>query len=380
MQTSLPPIADIENSDVAQWLALSQTLGLGNAAFCQLLTKFGSPEAIYSANISQLREVVDDDIARKISQGVNMDAIAPTLDWLQNNNAHVVTLANRTYPQRLLEISNPPAVLYAIGNLHWLNHPSIAIVGSRNATPQGEKNAEEFAASLCNFGLCVVSGMALGIDGAAHRGALKANAATIAVVGTGLDIVYPARHRDLAHKIAERGLIISEFPLGTPSKAQNFPRRNRLISGLSLGCLVVEANIDSGSLITARLATEQGREVFAIPGSIHSPVAKGCHQLIKQGAKLVENTQDILEEIKNLLPVHRSANSPSGLIGEMALETEAGLGSNTVLDLMGFDAINFDSLQQLSTLTTEALSAMLMMLELDGKITVLNGNKYQRLI
>ena len=380
MQTSLPPIADIENSDVAQWLALSQTLGLGNAAFCQLLTKFGSPEAIYSANISQLREVVDDDIARKISQGVNMDAIAPTLDWLQNNNAHVVTLANRTYPQRLLEISNPPAVLYAIGNLHWLNHPSIAIVGSRNATPQGEKNAEEFAASLCNFGLCVVSGMALGIDGAAHRGALKANAATIAVVGTGLDIVYPARHRDLAHKIAERGLIISEFPLGTPSKAQNFPRRNRLISGLSLGCLVVEANIDSGSLITARLATEQGREVFAIPGSIHSPVAKGCHQLIKQGAKLVENTQDILEEIKNLLPVHRSANSPSGLIGEMALETEAGLGSNTVLDLMGFDAINFDSLQQLSTLTTEALSAMLMMLELDGKITVLNGNQYQRLI
>ena len=380
MQTSLPPIADIENSDVAQWLALSQTLGLGNAAFCQLLTKFGSPEAIYSANISQLREVVDDDIARKISQGVNMDAIAPTLDWLQNNNAHVVTLANRTYPQRLLEISNPPAVLYAIGNLHWLNHPSIAIVGSRNATPQGEKNAEEFAASLCNFGLCVVSGMALGIDGAAHRGALKANAATIAVVGTGLDIVYPARHRDLAHKIAERGLIISEFPLGTPSKAQNFPRRNRLISGLSLGCLVVEANIDSGSLITARLATEQGREVFAIPGSIHSPVAKGCHQLIKQGAKLVENTQDILEEIKNLLPVHRSANSPSGLIGEMALETEAGLGSNTVLDLMGFDAINFDSLQQLSTLTTEALSAMLMMLELDGKITVLSGNKYQRLI
>ncbi len=376
----MPSIADIVNRDVAQWLALNQTPGLGNSAFCQLLAKFGSPEAIYSASIGQLREVVDDEIAQKIKQGADIDAIAPTLDWLQKDNAHVVTLADSAYPQILLEINNPPAVLYAIGNLNWLNHPSIAIVGSRNATPQGEKNAEEFAASLCNFGLCVVSGMALGIDGAAHRGALKAsgksNGATIAVVGTGLDIVYPARHRDLAHKIAERGLIISEFPLGTPSKAQNFPRRNRLISGLSLGCLVVEANIDSGSLITARLATEQGREVFAIPGSIHSPVAKGCHQLIKQGAKLVENTQDILEEIKNLLP----ETSPTGLMEKVLSETATSPEVNTVLTLMGFDAINFDTLQQRTALTTEALSAMLMMLELEGKITVLAGNQYQRLI
>jgi DNA processing protein len=376
----MPPIADIESSDVAQWLALNQTSGLGNAALCQLLTKFGSPEAIYSASLSQLRDVVDDEIAQKIKQGVDIDAIAPTLDWLQKDNAHVVTLADSAYPQRLLEINNPPAVLYAIGNLHWLNHPSIAIVGSRNSTPQGEKNAEEFAASLCNFGLCVVSGMALGIDGAAHRGALKAsgksNGATIAVVGTGLDIVYPARHRDLAHQIAERGLIISEFPLGTPSKAQNFPRRNRLISGLSLGCLVVEANIDSGSLITARLATEQGREVFAIPGSIHSPVAKGCHQLIKQGAKLVENTQDILEELKNLL----TEISPTGLMDKATPESSTSPQANTVLTSMGFDAISFDVLQQRTALTTEALSAMLMVLELEGKITVLAGNQYQRLI
>jgi DNA processing protein len=324
-----------------------------------------------------LREVVDADIARKIGQGVDVDAIAPTLDWLQKDNAHIVTLADNEYPQKLLEITNPPAVLYAIGNLHWLNHPSIAMVGSRSSTQQGEKNAEDFAQSLCNSGLCVVSGMALGIDGAAHRGALKANGATIAVVGTGLDIVYPARHRDLAHKIAERGLIISEFPLGTPSKAQNFPRRNRLISGLSLGCLVVEANIDSGSLITARLATEQGRDVFAIPGSIHSPVAKGCHQLIKQGAKLVESTQDILEEIKNLLP---TTNSPTGLMPHLGTNISNATEANTVLGLMGYDAINFDTLLQLSALTTEALSAMLMVLELDGKITVLNGNKYQRLM
>lgn len=372
---------DKQLNDIKHWLALNQTQGLGNAAFCQLLTKFGSPEGIYSASISQLREIVDEDTARKISQGIDADAIAPTLKWLQKDNAHIVTLADSEYPQKLLEISNPPAVLYAIGNLHWLNYPSIAMVGSRSATPQGEKNAEEFAQSLCHSGLCVVSGMAIGIDGAAHRGALKANGATIAVVGTGLDIVYPARHRDLAHKIAERGLIISEFPLGTPSKAQNFPRRNRLISGLSLGCLVVEANIDSGSLITARLATEQGREVFAIPGSIHSPVAKGCHLLIKQGAKLVESTQDILEEIKHLLPVAKQIiHSPTGLMTHLGANETNASEANTVLALMGYDAINFDNLQQLSALTTESLSAMLMMLELDGKITVLQGNQYQRLV
>jgi DNA processing protein len=370
--------ADLD--ELSLWIALSQTPGLGNAALCQLLTKYGSPEAIYNASIKQLREIVEEDVARKISLGLNVEAIAPTLNWLQKDNVHVVTLADSEYPQKLLEINNPPAVLYAIGHLRWLNHPSLAMVGSRSATPQGEKNAEDFAESLCNQGLCIVSGMALGIDGAAHRGALKANGATIAVVGTGLDIVYPARHRDLAHKIAERGLIISEFPLGTPSKAQNFPRRNRLISGLSLGCLVVEANIDSGSLITARLATEQGREVFAIPGSIHSPVAKGCHRLIKQGAKLVENTQDILEEIKQLLPATTSAYSPTGLIGNIEKNQDTALEGNTVLELMGFDAINFDTLQRLTALTTEALSAMLMLLELDGKITVLQGSKYQRLI
>ena len=380
MQPILQSSTDIQASDVAQWIALNQTQGLGNATLCQLLTKFGSPQAIYSASIGQLREVVDDETARKINHGVDTETIKPTLDWLKKDNAHIVTLADSEYPQKLLEISNPPAVLYAIGNLPWLNHPSLAIVGSRSAKPQGEKNAEEFSASLCHLGLCVVSGMALGIDGAAHRGALKANGATIAVVGTGLDIVYPARHRDLAHKIAERGLIISEFPLGTPSKAQNFPRRNRLISGLSLGCLVVEANIDSGSLITARLSTEQGREVFAIPGSIHSPVAKGCHQLIKQGAKLVENTQDILEEIKHLLPTSKLSYSPTGLTSEINSATVTGQAGNTVLDLMGFDAINFDHLQQLSALTTEVLSAMLMVLELEGKITVLAGNQYQRLI
>jgi DNA processing protein len=389
-------MADLTDSDVARWLSLNQTPGLGNASICQLLTKFGSPEAIYKAKYNQLREIVGDEIAHTIQAGVNEDIIAPTLKWLQKDNVHLVTLADSTYPQQLLEITNPPAVLYAIGNLNWLNHPSIAMVGSRSSTPQGEKNAEDFAQSLCEHGLCIISGMALGIDGAAHRGALKANGATIAVVGTGLDIVYPARHRDLAHKIAERGLIISEFPLGTPSKAQNFPRRNRLISGLSLGCLVVEANLGSGSLITARLAIEQGREVFAIPGSIHSPVAKGCHLLIKQGAKLVESVQDILEEINvaelnldktNLAEINReklknvmSNNSPSGLSADSSFATPTSLEANTVLASMGFDAINFETLRTSTGLTTEALSSMLMVLELEGKLTTLAGGKYQRLI
>ena len=336
--------------DIQNWLTLSQIAGLSNAGLCQLLAKFGTPDAIFNASKTQLAEIVSSEIAQKITLGIDIDAIAPTLKWLEKDNTHLVTLADETYPKQLLEISNPPAILFAIGNLHWLNHPSIAMVGSRSATPQGEKNAEEFAESLCNQGLCVVSGMALGIDGAAHRGALKANGATIAVVGTGLDIEYPARHRDLAHQIAQRGFIISEFPLGTSSKAQNFPRRNRIISGLSLGCLVVEANIDSGSLISARLATEQGREVFAIPGSIHSPVAKGCHLLIKQGAKLVENTQDILEEINwvTLKNMHKSI-SPSGLM------THSGIApseANSIGSSMGFDPIDFATLQSHTTLTT----------------------------
>ena len=368
METTKP-----ESDDVQLWIALTQIPGLGNADIRQLLTLFGSPDHIFGASAHQLKTVVSDAIAAKILQGIAVDKIQPTLDWLQKGNTHLVTLADTTYPQSLLQISNPPTVLYAIGQLDWLNQPSIAIVGSRHATPQGEKNAENFAENLCNQGLCVVSGLAMGIDGAAHRGSLKSNGGTIAVVGTGLDIVYPAKHRELAHQIAQRGLIVSEFPLGTPSKAQHFPRRNRIISGLSLGCLVVEANIDSGSMITARLATEQGREVFAIPGSIHSPVSKGCHQLIKQGAKLVESSTDILEDLKHVLP------KPSLLNWQVSTD-ESSSEANLVLSAMGFDAISFETLLETSGLTPETLSSMLMILELDGKVTTLAGSNYQRLM
>jgi DNA processing protein len=243
-------------------------------------------------------------------------------------------------------------------------------VGSRNASVQGEKNAESFAQGLCEYGLCVVSGLALGIDGAAHRGALKATGATIAVVGTGLNIVYPAKHRELAHQIVQRGLIISEFSLGTPSKPQNFPKRNRIISGLSLGCLVVEANLQSGSQITARLAAEQGREVFAIPGSIHSPMAKGCHQLIKQGAKLVDDLRDIIDE----LGIIKNDSKNSKIGAEPHVTTE-----HQLLDLIGFEPISIEAIVHLSDLTVSEVSSILMLLELEGKITNLAGGLYQRL-
>lgn len=361
-------MADSDQAEFALWVALSLIPGLGSQGLCKLLREFGSPEAIFAAPASQLKEIVSRDVAHLISQGQDTDQLQTSLAWLQHDNNHLVTFSDEHYPQALLQIADPPPILYAKGNVDLLSQPAIAIVGSRNATAQGEKNAEDFASALCHAGLCVVSGMALGIDGAAHRGALKAGGATIAVVGTGLDIVYPAKHRDLAHQIAQHGLILSEFPIGTPSRAQNFPRRNRLISGLSLGTLVVEANIQSGSLITAKLAAEQGREVFAIPGSIHSPVSKGCHQLIKQGAKLVDNIQDIVDELGIF-----TTNSSQNFSSVTPVET------NPVLDSMGFDPIGMDVLIERSGLTSENLSAILLVLELENKIASLPGGRYQRI-
>jgi len=356
--------------DKSLWISLSNIQGVGSQTFCQLLTMFGNPANVYAASFKQLIEVVSEKIASEIGKGVDKSALSDSLDWLSQDNNHLVTLADPYYPKALLEIPDPPPLLYAKGNLALLNQRSIAIVGSRNASVQGEKNAEAFAEGLCSYGLCVVSGLALGIDGAAHRGALKANGATIAVVGTGLDIVYPAKHRDLAHQIAQHGLIISEFSLGTPSKPQNFPRRNRIISGLSLGCLVVEANLQSGSQITARLSAEQGREVFAIPGSIHSPMSKGCHQLIKQGAKLVDSLQDIVEELN----LNNSASNTS-------LQSVSNADSdNALLKIMGYEQMTLENLVRLSGLTVSEVSSMLMLLELEGSIASLAGGQYQKIM
>jgi DNA processing protein len=363
--------AQDEIKEKLQWISLGSIHGLGAQTFYQLLQRFGSTTAIYAASHSQLREIVSDKIAIEIGKGFEVTAVQNAADWLNQTNNHLVTLADSEYPQALLEIADPPPFLYAKGELKLLNQPSIAIVGSRNASIQGEKNAEAFAHDISLQGLCIVSGMALGIDGAAHRGALKADGATIAVVGTGLDIVYPAKHRDLAHEIAKHGLIISEFNLSTPSKPQNFPKRNRIISGLSLGCLVIEANLQSGSQITARLAAEQGREVFAIPGSIHSPMSKGCHQLIKQGAKLVDCIQDITDEL--------SINKTSTSHQSDGIQNERG-ASHPLLEIMGFDPISLENLVSLTDLTVSEVSSMLMLLELEGSIASLPGGKYQKII
>ncbi len=270
------------------FLALSLTRGLGGESARLLLKEFGSPDAVFAASIGSLKSVVKAEIAAEIKKGIADEAIAPAQAWLEEPGNHIVTLADSDYPQALLNIPDPPLLLYVKGRLDLLNRAALAIVGSRSATPQGIHNAEAFAKSLSEAGLCIISGLAHGIDAAAHHGALrgqgKNRGSSIAIVGTGLDKVYPAANRELAHALAQQGTLVSEFPLGTPPLAANFPRRNRLISGMSLGCLVVEASLQSGSLITARLALEQGRDVFAIPGSIHAPQSKGCHALLKQGA------------------------------------------------------------------------------------------------
>jgi DNA processing protein len=358
------------DASLKAWLALSLTRGLGGENARRLLREFGSPDAVFAASVSSLKSVVKTDVAAEISKGIADDAVAPALVWLEDNNNHIVTLADSDYPQALLNIPDPPLLLYVKGRLDLLNRSALAVVGSRNATPQGINNAEAFAKSLGDAGLCIISGLAHGIDAAAHRGALRSqgndSGGSIAIVGTGLDIVYPAANRELAHALAQQGALISEFPLGTPPLAANFPRRNRLISGMSLGCLVVEASLQSGSLITARLALEQGRDVFAIPGSIHAPQSKGCHALLKQGAKLVETAQDILEELGGSIEAPAAASGSEG-------------ANPMLLEHLGFDPVDVDTLSLRCGLTIAELSAMLLTLELSGHICVLPGGLYQRI-
>jgi DNA processing protein len=353
------------------WLALSLTRGLGGEGARQLLKEFGSPEAVFAASSSSLKSVVKAEVAAEIGKGYPDEAIAPTLAWLEDSNNHIVTLADSDYPQALLNIPDPPLLLYVKGRLDLLNHSALAMVGSRNATPQGIANAEAFAKSFSAAGLCIISGMAHGIDAAAHRGALRGQGSSIAVIGTGLDKVYPAANRDLAHALAQQGALISEFPLGTPPLPANFPRRNRIISGMSLGCLVVEASLQSGSLITARLALEQGRDVFAVPGSIHAPQSKGCHALLKQGAKLVESAQDILEELGGLL-ITPSLNSVTQGIDIQGTDY-------VLLEHLGFDPVDVETLRVRSGLTIAELSAMLLTLELSGHVSTIPGGLYQRI-
>ncbi len=366
--------------DLASWLRLEQTSGVGPDSARKLLAAFGMPENIFTAKLSALQQVVPQRIAHALlaPPPENVRAlIEATHGWAAQAGNHVLTLADTDYPPALLEISDPPILLYAKGRLDLLSRPALAMVGSRNATVQGITNAEKFSEALSLAGLSIVSGMALGIDAAAHRGALLAAkqaphaGSTIAVIGTGADIVYPARNRTLAHQIAETGCILSEYPLGMPAIASNFPRRNRIISGLARGVLVVEAALQSGSLITACMAAEQGRDMFAIPGSIHSPLSKGCHQLIKQGAKLVETAQDILEELQYASPAANAASKSAA----PALDAQA----RQILQALGFDPVDADTLAARCQLDMATLHAQLLLLELSDQLEILPGALYRRL-
>jgi DNA processing protein len=357
------------DDELAAWLKLSLTPGLRAATLLQLLRAFGSPEAVRGAGRAALARHVPPDIAIQIGRHEPDAAVAAVGTWLDEPGNRLITLGDAHYPRQLLQIPDPPLLLYVKGRVELLAHPAIAIVGSRNASAQGIANAEAFARSLGNAGLTVVSGLALGIDAAAHRGGLASPASSVAILGTGADIVYPADNRGLAHELADRGALVSEFPLGTRPMKGHFPRRNRLISGLGLGCLVVEAAAQSGSLITARLATEQGREVFAIPGSIHSPLSKGCHALIRQGAKLVESAGDILEELH--LP------TPSVAPVDVAPGSEHP-GTRHLLAILGEEPCDRDTLAQRSGFAAGELAALLTQLEIDGVVALLPGGLVQR--
>ena len=431
---------NLSEAEISAWLKLTLANGVGSSVQRSLLKEFGSPQAIFDAGELLIEKYIGQSKAQKLFAAQTDEIIEQTLTWLQlSEQHHIITLADENYPKILLNISDPPTIIYARGNIELLNHQGLAVVGSRNATPQGLLNAENFCQVIANFGLPIISGLALGIDSAAHKGALKAaNGATLAVIGTGINRMYPASNKNLALQILEQnGLIITEFPLNTSPSPENFPRRNRLISGLSLGILVVEATIDSGSLITAKLAAEQGREVFAIPGSIHSPLSKGCHKLIRQGAKLVETANDILEELRfkpyvpnikkvepelvikkeNIENVENNIEKTEKIENDKITKAKATNKNtktatknktkskttnkktakntinkiesnnennnddniNKVLNFMGYSPCTLDELVERTNISAAEILTHLLTLEMQGKISTIPGGSYQRL-
>ena len=377
--------------ELRAWLRLAHAKRLRPQALRTLLAAFGGPCEVLSESFASLAEAVDTAAAEAVLappcdvEGVPFDHyIEEVLAWASGPGNHLLTLADASYPQALLTMPDPPPLLYAKGRLDLLQARAVAIVGSRNATPQGLEDARRFARALSDAGLVVVSGLALGIDASAHRGALEGGAGTISVIGTGADLVYPAAHHTLAHEIARDGAILSEWPLGTPARSANFPQRNRLIAGLSGGVLIVEAAMRSGSLITARLANEMGRDVFAIPGSIHAPVSQGCHRLIKEGAKLVETPEDVLEEFgfspaqaaalgaKRAKPHPVSASWASARLPDEAVSPDAG----RVLSALGHAPATLEILAARTDLDGATLQGALLQLELSGRVAALPGGRF----
>jgi DNA processing protein len=355
---------------VEAWASLQLLPGVSARMLAGLLKALGGPEEVRGASRAGLAKLVPLEVASAIERGPDPALLERTLSWIAEPGHALVAWDNADYPRALLTISDPPPAFYYSGRHELLNRPSIAIVGSRNATPQGMDNAEAFAATLSGAGFTIVSGLALGIDTAAHRGGLSAGGSSIAVMGTGPDRIYPSANRGLGQRLAAEGGVLSEFPIGTPPLPANFPRRNRLLSGLSRGVLVVEATLASGSLITARFAAEQGREVFAVPGSIHSPFSKGSHRLIKEGAKLVETAHDVLEELGGVAPTE----GPGTQVAARDVEGDAG----RVLEALGHDPAGVDALTTRTGLAAGAISVALVELELSGRITSLPGGAFQR--
>ncbi len=354
------------------WLALIRAPHIGPATFYSLLHQFNEPEAVFKASRAALEKLgLRSDTLAYLREPV-WDQVDADLAWLDQPGAQILLLNDSNYPPLLKAIPDPPPLLFVLGDTTILRQKQLAIVGSRHPTPAGRETAYDFAQHLAANGVVITSGLALGIDGASHEGALAGGGLTVAVAGTGLDRVYPARHRELAHRVGENGALVSEFPPGTPPTASNFPRRNRIISGLSMGVLVVEAALRSGSIITARSAIEQGREVFAVPGSIHNPQARGCNSLIRQGAKLVETAADIFEELGGFAAPMRQELNTDHAVSDPELDSEY----KRVFESVGHEPTAVDTVVQRSGLTADAVCSMLLVLELQGLIASTSSGHY----
>ena len=379
----------LSRDELAAWLRLATTVGVGRAVARKLLAAFGSPEHVLAADDDTLRALVGVDVTQALRRRDARDEarLPATLRWLDASTPaaphDIVTLGDPRYPALLLETADPPLLLFTRGRVELLSARGVAMVGSRKATPEGLENAREFGQRLSEHGVTVVSGLATGIDGAAHEGALAGAGSTVAFVGTGLDRVYPPGHAVLMRRIGEEGLVASEYALGTEAMGQNFPRRNRLIAGVSLGTLVVEAALESGTLITARLALEEGRDVFAIPGSIHSEQSRGCHRLIQDGAKLVETADDVLRELRldaQAAPPRAALSRPRpSLFADVAPQVaEGGDAQDALRAALGHDPVTFDALAARVGLPADQLAARVLDLELAGIVRRLPGGLLQR--
>lgn len=370
----------LSGKDSSAWVSLTRAPALGISALLRALEFLESAQGILEASDASRRRAGISPAAREFLSGARAQTTLAERAWLDDPHHHVVPCTDPLYPAALRAAKRRPLALYVAGSADALNHPQLAIVGSRNPTAQGSDTAYEFSEYLAARGLAISSGLASGIDSAAHRGALAAQGTTLAVLGSGVDVVYPSSNRLLAEEVRRQGALVSAFPLGTPPRRENFPRRNALIAGLSQGTLVVEAARGSGSLITARLAAALGRRVFAIPGSIHHPLSRGCHELIRRGAYLTETAHDILSELNFSAFSAPPPRAPAGHYPQVPHELPMDKEPKILLDALGFDPADLDALVVRTGLKAEAVSSMMLILELEGHVQAAPGGRYSRVV